>query len=619
MTPCRHSRSTRRNFRGGISLSLVGAILVASAAAGGALWYLKPWGGSEGISASLLLQPVKRELFVYEVTEQGEIESSSNTEVVCEVQSKNSGGITIIEIVPEGTNVKAGDFLVRLDASALNEELSQQQIVCNTSEAAVIQAQNVLETAKIAKQEYIDGTFRQEEQLILSEQSVAQENQRRAEDYLLHSHKLAAKGYVTELQLEADRFAVEKAKMDVETAQTKLNVLREFTRAKMISQLEADIKTAEANLKSQESIHALDMDKLKHVQEQIKKCVIVAPTAGQVVYANESDRRGSTDFIVEAGAIVRERQAIIRLPDPTRMQVKAKINEARVDRVRPGQPATIRLDAFPDIELTGTVTKVDDYPLPGSWFSSAVKEYGTLISIDAPPPGMRPGMTSEVRIRAEQVPNAMTIPVQAVVERNGRHYAIVKEGPGVGLRELTLGSTNDKFVIVKDGLSDNEQVVVNPKRNLHLVELPDVAPAQEKTLIAVKEPPADSKSPGESKAGGDQVAATGEGSEQGGGERRRRREGQGGPGGAGGMNPAAIVDMAMQRDADKDGKLSPTEADERLRGRFAAVDANSDGFVDRTELTTAITRMMSGGGAGGGGGGGGPGAVAAPNAGSAGL
>ncbi len=608
---------------GGISLGLVIGLLVVLGAGGGALWYWKPWEQKTQFTATLMLQPVKTDVFVYEVTEQGEVESSSNTEVMCEVQSKNSGGITIIEVVPEGTNVNKGDFLVRFDSSALQEERSQQLIVCNSSEAAMIQAENVLNTAQISKLEYLDGTFRQDQQLILSEMSVAEENLRRAEDYLQHSHKLAAKGYVTELQLEADRFAVDKAKMDVETAKTKLGVLREYTKAKMTSQLEADIKTAEANLKSQLSIHKLDMDKLTHIEEQIKKCEIFAPSDGQVVYANQSDRRGSSDFIVEAGAIVRERQSLIRLPDPKRMQVKAKINESRIDRVRPGQPALIRLDAFPETQLTGTVIKVDDYPLPGSWFSSSVKEYGTLVAIDAPPPGTRPGMSAEVKIRAEQLPDAMQIPVQAVVEHKGHHFALVRTAQGLDAREVELGSTNDKFVVVKGGVADGDQVVMNPRKHLDRVTLPDLPEVASTQILASKAIP--EAAGGVAKAAGTapldgsakaQVAlastqdptsekrAAGEP----GGE--RRREAGGGPP----RDPAAMVQMIMSQDKNNDGKLSQDEVDERMRGRFSAMDANGDGLIDRGELTTALARRMRAGGAGGGGG-----AVAAPSAGNSGL
>src|SRR5262249_23099267 len=150
--------------------------------------------------------------------------------------------------------VEKGELIARLDKSALENEYNQQQITCNASNAAVIQAERALATAQIARREDLDGTFRQEEQILLGEISVAEENLRRAEDYAGYSEKLAAMDFVTQLQLEADKFAVEKAKMDLATAKTKIEVLREFTRAKMLTQLDADIKIAEANLASNQNV-----------------------------------------------------------------------------------------------------------------------------------------------------------------------------------------------------------------------------------------------------------------------------------------------------------------------------------------------------------------------------
>lgn len=91
----------------------------------------------------------------------------------------------------------------------------------------------------IAKREYLEGTYLQERQTIESEVFVAEENLNRAKEYFTYSEKLASKGYVNELQLEADRFAVEKANKDLDAAKTKLHVLDEFTKAKMLSTLES--------------------------------------------------------------------------------------------------------------------------------------------------------------------------------------------------------------------------------------------------------------------------------------------------------------------------------------------------------------------------------------------
>src|SRR5690606_15404610 len=139
-------------------------------------------------------------------------ESSGSAEVRCEVKSAGGSGTAILKIVPEGTDVNTGDFLAQFDSSRLESEKTVQQIAVNTSKALVVQAQAVYETALIAKREYLEGTFTQEQQTLQSEEFVAEENLRRAQQYLLYSRRLAASGYITQLQLDADSFAVENAK-----------------------------------------------------------------------------------------------------------------------------------------------------------------------------------------------------------------------------------------------------------------------------------------------------------------------------------------------------------------------------------------------------------------------
>ena len=131
-------------------------------------------------AADELVETVRRGDFRLEITESGEIESSGNTEVRCEVKSNNTAGTAILRLVPEGTQVKPGDFLVELDSSALDKDRIQQQIVVNTSEAVLTEARSAYETAVLAKQEYMDGTFKQEKEVIESEIFVAEENLRRA-------------------------------------------------------------------------------------------------------------------------------------------------------------------------------------------------------------------------------------------------------------------------------------------------------------------------------------------------------------------------------------------------------------------------------------------------------
>lgn len=639
--PDRTAGRSDRSRRGGIVRTLLVLVALAAAAGGAGWYYLQQQAEAE---VRPLTAKITRGPFAHIVTEKGEVESSSNIEVRCEVQTKGSSGTAILEIVPEGSLVDKGDVIARLDASSLESEYNQQQIKVNASNATVIKARSAVETAKIAREEYLNGTFKQEEQTIQSEVAVAEENLSRAQDYAAYSEKLAAKGYVTPLQLEADEFAVEKAKMELEAAKTRLEVLRKFTKLKMLAQLEADIEAANATLQSEDQNLRLDQDKLKLVEEQIGKCEVRAPAGGQVVYANSSGGGmrggGGSEVIIEPGTMIRERQAIVRLPDPSKMQVKAKINESRIDRVTEGMGALVKLDALPDEEFQGVVRRVDDYPVAGNWWSN-VKEYGTYVEILNPPAGkLRPGMTAEVQIYVERQDDAVQAPVQAILEHGGQHFCLTYEGGKLAAQEIEVGSTDEKFVIIKQGLNEGVEVLVNPRRYADRVNLPKISELESKRMVAAKAPPPTAavksdapkhvgglaEKPGaapqtedtaaktktDEGGNGDGDATTAEG-EAGDGTKKRKRSG-GGAGGAAGfanMDPAQMADMFLQQsDKDGDGKLSEDEYPEQFRSRFASTDTSGDKLIDKQELIAALRKMqaqmkaaggMPGGGAPGGG------------------
>jgi RND family efflux transporter MFP subunit len=459
-------------------------------AIGAVAWSMLPgisWGEKE---SGPLVHEVERAEFIHDITERGEIQSASNVEIRCEVQARGTSGTTILEVIPEGTYVQEGDVLVRLDDSALKTEETQQQISCNASEASMIQARTAYETAKISKQEYIEGKYVQDKQAIESEILIAQEDARRAEQFIGYSKMLFSKGYVTQLQLEADQFAWDKALLAKKTAETKMHVLEDFTKQKMLTQLDSDVKTTEAKLKSEDHSHKLDEEKLALIRAQIEKCVIKAPTSGQVVYANEVNRGGNNEILIQEGTVVRERQVIIRLPDPKRMQVKAKINEAKIALVATGMSASIRLDAFPDRELVGKVEKVNEYPAPTGWFSSNVKEYETLVRIENSVEGMRPGLTAEVKIRVAHLKEVLQVPVQAVLEHGDRHYCLFAKGDRWEAREVEIGATNDKQVVIRSGLANGDRVVLGALAFRDKVKLPNVPviPQSKNTMVAGADP-----------------------------------------------------------------------------------------------------------------------------------
>ncbi|MBT7743611.1 MAG: HlyD family efflux transporter periplasmic adaptor subunit [Opitutae bacterium] len=439
-------------------------------------WWFMTAGESEEALPDALFEQVVRKEFRLEIVEPGEIESAHNVDVLCEVKSRNSAGVNILEIVPEGSQVEKGDFLVRLDDSALQKDLLTQRIDVHQAKALLVQAEADYEAAKLAMDEYLSGSYRQDLEQLEGAVFVARENLRRAQEYHDYSQKLAVKGYISETQLEADSFAVEKSRKDLDLSLTKLDVLKVHSRKAKVNDLNASIQTAEARLLSRRNSYELEVAQEAEIEEQISKCLIKAPASGEVTYANRntSSSSSSDGILIEEGRPVRERQAIIRLPDPSNMRVLAKVNESRIEQVKLGMPVEISIFAARELVLRGHVEKVGEYPIPSaSRYTAHIKEYATEVLIENPPKGLRPGMTAKVRVLVEQIPSALQVPLHAVLRVKGASYCLVVDESGnLQARVVRLGSANDSSTVVESGLSEGEQLVVNASEFRDIVTFP---------------------------------------------------------------------------------------------------------------------------------------------------
>ena len=624
-------RSLLRRRRGNsFTFALASVAVVAMLSLAG--WWMFGGGDSDD-GPDLIHNTVSRGPYDFVVIEQGTVESATNIELRCEVRSRGGGGggssssssggsTSIIDVVPEGTIVQPGDIVVKLDSSSLEQERDNQLITVASRRALVAQAENTLAAALIAREEYLNGTFVQEEKLIEGEVFVANKNMTTAQTSLDSARGLAAKGIITSLQVETAQFNLENAQKQLEMAQTKLNTIRKYTRQKILKDHDSAIATQEANVAAQKSSLALEETKLHDIEAQIEKCTIKAPSSGQVVYANQYDSwRGSSqaEFVVAPGTMVRERQVIIRLPNADDMQVKATVNEARVTLIRAGLPVTIRVDALKDEVIEGVVTKVNQYAEPGSYSSGNIKKYATFVKIVNPPAELRVGMNAEVRIHVERKNDALQVPVQALVERKGRFFSLVRKDEKYETREVKFTSSNDKVVAIASGLAEGDEIVMNPRSAGDLMAIPNLPDANPTQVAEVERSPGAQVTLTQGAAGG--VAPGG---------------GPPGPGGgpAGGKGkgmptPAQMVEQYMAADANKDGKLSKEELaglEERRRENLADADKDNDGYFDNKELTLAANqviqrmreRMGKGGGPGGPGGGGRRGEGGPPGGGGAG-
>lgn len=484
-SPVRVARNIACQRRhGGILVGLLISLVVLGGVGFGGYWAWRR-SAENSVRPDLIIDQVSSGPFDHIVLEQGELESSSNVEVVCEVRARSGGsGTPILWVIPEGTVVKKGDKLVELDDAALKTALRDKKIVVIGAEAQVAAAEAAVEQAKIARQEYLEGLFETEERAIQSEMALAEQGLRKAQLELQSTERLVARGLVKSLQLEADQFAVANNRNLLESAENRLRVLQNLTRQKMLVEFDSAIDSAEAQLAAAMGSLEEEQTDLADIQRQLELCTIYAPSDGVVTHANVySSRGGSAETVIEAGSVVRERQTLIRLPDPKRMQVRAKVNESRITLIDVGMPAKIRVDAVPNMELLGRVIRVNRYAEPGSWFSTSVKEYATIVEIIDPPPTIRTGMTAEARIFVKQIPDALQVPIQAIYEHGGKTYCLVQKGGSMETREVTIGATNDKKATIVSGVDLNDNVVLNLRQNLDLLELPDLEKTDD-TMLA---------------------------------------------------------------------------------------------------------------------------------------
>jgi RND family efflux transporter MFP subunit len=521
------------------------------------------------------------------VIERGSLESSHNQDVYCQVE----GQTTIIFIEPEGSRVTKGQVVCELDSAALKDQLTNQYIATEGAKAAYQNAKLTREVAEIAVTEYVEGVFQQELQTAKGEIALADAELKRAADRLEWSNRMLTKGYVSVAQNVADKVTLQQKGFSYEQSQTKKSVLEKFTKEKTIKELQSDVEKARSDELAKQQTWDLELKKQKKLEVQIEHCKLLAPSDGLVVYANDPSRfGGSSQPQVEEGATVRERQKIFSLPDISKMQVNTKVHESMIDRLKVGLRARIRVDAFADKELMGTVTKVNPLPDTASFFSSDVKVYTTLVSIDDPKglTGLRPGMTAQVEILVAQLDSVLSVPVQAVLEFKGKDHVAVKKGDDFEWRDVTLGTSNDKLVEVTKGLKPGERVALSPLALMSEEEKREAfgsgdGAAAKKDWGDVAKVPGGTQVPGAAAgvAGKDGAAGKGQGKGQGKGKGKGQRKGM--------MNPAVIA------------KLKSAATPEEKRKVLEESGVPSD------RIDMMLDRMQNGGGFGGGRPGGGPG------------
>ena len=452
------------------------------------------------------------------ITERGSLESQIKTNIRCEVENvavdrSGNAGTQIIAIVPNGAAVSEGELIVEFDSATIRDRLDTQTLDYQKAISAKIQAaakyenqilqnktaeaeaQLAVELAKLELEMYMDkssGTFQLSVEEIereidntknsTMEARAALELARVDRSGMKELFKLGYRGKsdLDQSQLKfldaENRLASSVNAMKTYQGNRRKLTVYEFQMQKL--QLEGAVETARRGLAQvqndnkslleqalaakleAENTEAKELERLERQKLQLERCKIYAPHSGMVVYAQE--RRGNTE--IAEGATVRERQNILSLPNLSLMQVKTQVHEAVLDQVRVGMPATVKVDAFPEMTFNAVVESVAVVPSSsGGWMSaSSVKTYETVVKILGEVESLKPGMTAVVNIHVDQVADIIAVPVHAVVQVDREVWCYIQANGGIERRDVVIGRSNEKFVHIREGLSVGDRVVLNP-------------------------------------------------------------------------------------------------------------------------------------------------------------
>ncbi|MBN1918578.1 MAG: hypothetical protein JW889_11775 [Verrucomicrobia bacterium] len=376
------------------------------------------------------------------ITEDGTLEAQESEKVVADIEAQAK----IVWVIDQGTFVTKGTKLVELDKTQLEDVLESLDLDLITLEANYESAKGRLNVLKAeGPQQLAKLKFEIEKATARRDKAMAQKP---AQD---KAHLYSAS------ELRDAQIAVDEAKMSLASAELALDLYENYTHPQNLSE-------AAAELERSERIYMSKREKHKTVTEQLEKMELVAPSDGLVIYGDPAGSRrrwDSQEEEIKVGANVFKGQVVITLPNVTKMQVGIKIHEMDFLKVQKGQPAVIRVHAFPDEEFTGSIDSIGVLAYErDSWRSQGVKVFDAVVKIDGAQRRLRPGMMARVDVRVAEVPNVLLVPVEAVFVEPGKNETscYVKTASGPDRRPVKLGQSNNTYVIVLEGLKEGDVI-----------------------------------------------------------------------------------------------------------------------------------------------------------------
>lgn len=307
--------------------------------------------------------------------------------------------------------------------------------------------------------------------------------------------------------LNASRVAVETARANLELSLLNEERLRELHKDELVSKEALDraeselkvrrseLQARETEVRAQEERLAQEVANLRSARHVLSKVTIDAPMEGVITRLNIDE--GET---VVVGTMNNAGTVLMTIADLSVIQAELEVDETDIVDVRLGQPAKITIDAIPDREFTGQVTKIGSSAKQGqNPMSAASDSSGTNFEVEVTltdeVPGVRPDFSCTADITTAVRDNAVAVPIQALTAREidydadgnrvrpnerakGKSESRAPVAPGhrreevegvfvfrdgaVVFTPVTIGIAGERHFEVLDGLRPGDEVVTGP-------------------------------------------------------------------------------------------------------------------------------------------------------------
>lgn len=353
------------------------------------------------------------------VNARGVVESSN----AIEIQNPLERTAAITFIAPEGTAVEKGDVIATLNSAGMNQHVSQARVKLRRAEASLQEAKVELEAVELEGASQFEKAVGQLE-LVRSTKTMrlGDDGELALEiavvegEIVIHQAQIEA----TKLRLEKDtendelKLGLKKLQAQLKIAEAKKRFLDGPKRKHETMQLDLAISDKESAAKQVEmsrkrayakALNGRDVcegnlvnctKSLKRGEERLADCSIIAPRDGVLVAPKGGD--GHPGYLSDRFA-VRQGDAIVRVADPERLQVKVELQKAKAAKVRVGQAVTVEIDAFSNVKSLGKVAAIQAKGDAKNYESPSTV---VIVAVDELPEGAKMGLTAAVQIDVEE-------------------------------------------------------------------------------------------------------------------------------------------------------------------------------------------------------------------------